>query len=425
MLTRILHNSPNLGTFVDHLSLDLSQPQRQHLLNMADALLVCEDEKTLAALQRQFVQAPDASNMADFLRISPWQAQEVRAALRKNQVAWALKQAAQTDAAPVIYVNVDDSLGQKDKATRHLEPVDWFHDHHTSAKTKGKQARYKNAFCDVVCTLRVGDIVVTIDVRLYLRNKTVRRINRQRPKGARLKLQTKNTLARRILAELKPLLPATWQVYVQFDSWYASYRLIKFIHRQGWHVTCALKYNRHLDGLRVDHHASLLKHRQHTRVRVSAADGRSSTYFVRDKVGRLNNLPFEVRVFFSKRHPRHKRLTYFLCTDTALLAQPALQGYHWRWSCEVANFYLKTQLGLGDFRVQSFPAVAKYMVVVLLTWAYVEQRFVTERSSQIKGYGDIIRRHRDEHAQVWLRGAVEMAVETGDVEAVLHHFLRL
>ena len=425
MLTRILHNSANLGTFVDHLGLDLSQPQRQHILNMADALLVCEDEKTLAALQRQFVQAPDASNMADFLRISPWQANEVRAALRKNQVVWALEQAAQTDAAQIIYVNVDDSLGQKDKATRHLEPVDWFHDHHTSAKTKGKKGRYKNAFCYVVCTLRVGDIVVTLDVRLYLRNKTVRRINRQRPKGERLQFQSKNTLARRILAELKPLLPSTWQVYVQFDSWYASYRLIKFIRRQGWHVTCALKCNRHLDGLRVDHHATLLKHRQHTRVRVSAADGRSSTYFVRDKIGRLNHLPFDVRVFFSKRHPRHKRLAYFLCTDTALLAQPALQGYHWRWSCEVVNFYLKTQLGLGDFRVQSFQAVDKYMVVVLLTWAYVEQRFVTERSTHIKTYGDLIRRHRDEHAEVWLRGAVEMAVETGDIEAVLHHFLRL
>ena len=55
-----------------------------------------------------------------------------------------------------------------------------------------------------------------------------------------------------------------------------------------------------------------------------------------------------------------------------------------RWSCEVANFYLKTQLGLGDFRVQSYSAVDKYMVVVLLTWAYVEQRFVTERSAQIQ-----------------------------------------
>jgi hypothetical protein len=59
---------------LDQLELNLSKPQRQHLLNLADGLLVCEDEKTLAALQRQFIEAPAASKMADFLRISPWAA---------------------------------------------------------------------------------------------------------------------------------------------------------------------------------------------------------------------------------------------------------------------------------------------------------------------------------------------------------------
>jgi hypothetical protein len=65
------------------------------------------------------------------------------------------------------------------------------------------------------------------------------------------------------------------------------------------------------------------------------------------------------------------------------------------------------------------------MVVVHLAWAYVEQRFARERSAQIQTYGDIIRRHRDEHAVDWLKGALEMALETGDVDLVLHHFLRL
>jgi hypothetical protein len=72
MLTRIVHNSAKLCSYIDQLNVNLSKPQRQHMLNLADALLVCEDEKTLAALQRQFITAPDASNMADFLRISPW-----------------------------------------------------------------------------------------------------------------------------------------------------------------------------------------------------------------------------------------------------------------------------------------------------------------------------------------------------------------
>jgi hypothetical protein len=87
MLARILHNSPQLCTFLAQLNLNLYEPQRRHMLNLADALLVCEDKKTLAALQRQFMEAPDAANMADFLRISPWQAQDVRAALRAQQVA--------------------------------------------------------------------------------------------------------------------------------------------------------------------------------------------------------------------------------------------------------------------------------------------------------------------------------------------------
>jgi hypothetical protein len=82
-------------------------------------------------------------------------------------------------------------------------------------------------------------------------------------------------------------------------------------------------------------------------------------------------------------------------------------------------------LGLADFRVQSYEAVDKYMVVVLLAWAYVEQRFAQERGAQVKTYGDIIRRHRDEHAIAWLTGAIEMAITTGDTDLVLQRFLRL
>ncbi|MCZ7670523.1 MAG: hypothetical protein M5U34_26925 [Chloroflexi bacterium] len=74
--------------------------------------------------------------------------------------------------------------------------------------------------------------------------------------------------------------------------------------------------------------------------------------------------------------------------------------------------------------MRSYEAVDRYMIVVHLAWAYVEQRFDRERSSQIQTYGDIIRQHREEHAIDWLTGAVEMAIETGDVDRVLQHFLR-
>jgi hypothetical protein len=101
-----------------------------------------------------------------------------------------------------------------------------------------------------------------------------------------------------------------------------------------------------------------------------------------------------------------------------------LRGYGGRWSCEVVNFYVKTQLGLADFRVRSHEAVDRYVVVVHLAWAYVEQRFARERSAQVRCYGDVIRRHREEHAEAWLRAALEQAVQTGSVEAVVNQFLR-
>lgn len=422
MLTRIVHNSPKLCAFFDTINLNLSKPQRQHMLNLADALLVCEDEKTLAALQRQFIAAPDASNMADFLRISPWQAAEVRNTLRHHQVNWAVAQAERLGLPKVLYLNIDDSLGEKDKDTRHLEPVDWFHDHSESTQSKPV---FKNAFCYLAANLRIGKIVVTVDLRLYLRAKTVRRLNRHRKSGQRIPFRSKNSLARSILAALRPLLPSGWAVYVQFDNWYASEQLIKFVRRQGWHVTCGLKHNRKLNGQRIDQIASALRHRRYLHVQVAAADGNQTTYYVRQTTGRLQKVPFDVRVFFSKRHPREQSPAYFMSTDLTRSAQQALQGYSGRWSCEVGNFYLKTQLGLSDFRVRAYEAVDKYLVVVLLTWAYVERRFEQERSARIKTYGDLIRRHRDEHAVEWLTGAIEMMQETGNLQQVLQRYLRL
>ena len=422
MLTRILHNSDQLHSFFNELGLDLTLPQRQHVFNMADALLVCEDTKTLAALQRQFVQAPDASNMADFLRISPWQANDVRDALRKYQVDRLLAEAKRTNAPQVVYVNIDDSLGDKNKATRHIQVVDWYYDHSESGKSK---PRYKNAFCYLVCTIRIGRQTATVDLRLYLREKTVRRLNWKREKNQRLHYRSKYRIARDILEQLRPLLPKGWKIVVQFDSWYASARLIKYCRRQSWHVTCGLKCNRRLNGQRVDKHAQELRHKWYTKVCVTTTDGDKSIYYVRRRDGRLADVPCDVRVYFSKRHPRAKALSYFMSTDVSCSTKEVLQGYSWRWSCEVVNFYTKTQLGLADFRVRSYEAVDRYMVVVHLAWAYVEQRFDRERSSRIQTYGDIIRRHREEHAIDWLTGAVEMAIETEDIDLVLQHFLRL
>jgi hypothetical protein len=54
MSTRIVQTSPKLCTFLNPLIESLSEPQRQHLRELCDTLLVCETEHTLACPSRKF-----------------------------------------------------------------------------------------------------------------------------------------------------------------------------------------------------------------------------------------------------------------------------------------------------------------------------------------------------------------------------------
>jgi DDE superfamily endonuclease len=420
MLTKIVHNSPKLCAFLDPLIESLSAPQRQHLRDFCDAILVCEGEHTIANLQRQFVETTDPSNWADFLRIAPWDANAVRVELLQSQINWAIEQAEKSGQAKVIYLNLDDSLGEKDKATFRLEPVDIHHDH---TESRPRQPRYKNGFVYLVCTMCVGEITVTLATELYLRARTVRAINRHRAIGERIHFRSKNTIARQMLRRIAPMLPPDWKVVVQFDSWYASKKILKFVHRQEWEFTCGLRSTRKLNGESLTEHNQRQKHKWHEIIRVATAE-KKQKYFVRRLEGQLSEIAFDLCVLISKRHPGQKNPAYFASTRVNCESQAILQDYGCRWSCEVVNLYYKPHLGLSDFRVWSYEAVDRYVVAVHLAWAYVERRFVNERGAEIKCPGDLIGRHREEHAEALLEAAVRMALDGASLDQVLQRFLR-
>ena len=71
MLRRIVSNSVELVKFISELGLKLSRPQAAHVLNMADALLVSDEHKTVASLNRQLVDAKDDSSVVHSFRESP------------------------------------------------------------------------------------------------------------------------------------------------------------------------------------------------------------------------------------------------------------------------------------------------------------------------------------------------------------------
>jgi hypothetical protein len=432
MLRRIVTNSVELVKFVFALGLSLSRPQKQHVLNLADALLVSDERKTIANLNRQLVAAKEDSSVQHTFRDSPWQAADLRGRVLIFLVRTAVQLARSLGLAKVICLSIDDTLCEKDRATTQLEAVDFHHDHNASSK---KQVIYKNGSVYVVCHLKIGFISFAINWRLYVREQTGRRLNRHRPQAQRLKFRSKYQLTRAMLAEVEPWLPTDFQVYILFDSWYASAKLIKYCRRQNWHVIAGLKSNRCLNGQKVSQWHKELRHKRYERVCVAAADGSLKTYFVRTLQGRLNEVPFDVCVFISKRHPRSKAPAYFLCTDLSLTAQAGLVRYGDRWPTEVDNFYLKTRLGIADYQMQAFEAIEKFHAVVFLALAYLQYRLVQALAVQYqtgapashdqpKTLAEVIRLHRAEHDIQLLKAAAQLALQCGSIVPILTKFVR-
>jgi Transposase DDE domain len=422
LLKLIVHHSPRLLMFLYGLQLRLTKPQVQHVIRLADALIVSEARhKTIAGLYRLIVDAPDASNGADSLRISPWTPEDLREPIRHFTVTDLVAYAKESDEW-TLYVSLDDSLGEKDKGTRHLEAVEYHHDH---TKSQGKQRPYyTNGTVHIEVRLQLGARSYAYDWRLYLREKTVRRLNRQRAPAQRLSFRKKTSLARDMLEGLQQRLPAGFRVYVLFDSWYASNRLVKFCRRQGWHVICAIKSNRTLADKKLSQWPQALRHQRYQRVQLTAPDQRPRTYLVRTLQGKLSRLSFDVCVLISQRHPRDKRPKYFLCTDLSLSAQEILPIYQKRWPIEVDNFYVKQHLGLVDFRVQSYEAAEKWFAVVFVALAFLQWRLNhTSSEERLRSVADVVRQHRYEHARTLLETACQEAAKLTDYLPVFQRFL--
>jgi hypothetical protein len=222
-----------------------------------------------------------------------------------------------------------------------------------------------------------------------------------------------------MLTEIAPYLPEGWPIYVLFNRWYASAKLTNLCRRNGWHVLCALKSNRCLDGKQVRNHNRALRNQRYTRVKVTSATS-SQTYLTRSVQGRVADVGDEVRIVISKRHQRDKSPAYFLSTDLSLGEQEVLTRYGYRWPVEVDNMYLKDRLGLGDFRTRSHEGIQKYIAVVVLVLAYLQVR--QAQSPQPTRLADVIRLHRSEHHATLLREVVNLALETGNAQAVLARF---
>jgi hypothetical protein len=411
----IVRRSVAIVTFFGLLGLALHAPQVRHLERLADLLVVAPRRKTLAELAAQELDGVDASNLADFFRISPWDPDHLHVRLCELVFQY-LKTHNRACTAP-IFLSLDDSLANKDKGTCRLEAVDWFFDH--------KCHRTVKASNHVSLSIAWGTYYFPLLERLYLRQATVRKRNRQRSQQRKLRYVSKLELARQLLAQISSLLPKGVPVYVLFDSWYTSAKLIRWIRQQGWHVIAGIKSNRKVSGRPVSAWHRDLKGRPYDHVRLGLANHRTRTYWVRSVSGRLRGVPGDVRILISQKGPGAQAPRYFLCSDTALSCQDILHKYQSRWRIETDYWQVKMHLGLGDYRLQSYEAIAKWYSVVYLVLTYLYWR----KYEHERGHGGttslsaILQATRREHQEACLRQACSEVAAGVPLEEVLHRYL--
>lgn len=403
---------PLVTNFLSLLSAGLSAPQTRHLAALLQGLILYEGRKSLARLSRLVPGPGSRSAAADFLTESPWDERALMAALVALFFAQALKLAERLPARVRrtlrVLVRLDDTILEKPKDSKHFEGADWHFDH----------AHGRHVFGYVLVTLSVslGPFTFPLGLRLYLRAKTCRNLRRRKcpptPDGysrgqAGLRFRSKLALARELLSELTPHLEqARLPVYVLFDAWYASKSLIRFCRRQRWHVICALKANRKLEGRQVRQHVPTLGQADWSKVQVTSSAGSLQVYKAAAKVGRLEGLRARMRVVFSLRTRGGKEPLYLLSTDLKLSVGQIVQLYSGRWLVELLHWQLKVKLGLGDFRVRSLRAVGRYAVICLLAQALLE--WGTWKQEGV-GPCEVIGQLRREHSQRLLKQALRRA----------------
>jgi len=385
-MLRIVDPSERLLEFIGAMTLPLSSPQLAHAVGFIDSIITLEGRHSLARVNRVLGQPTDQSALSDFFTYSTWEEAAVRQAAQKYLIAWLLSE---NFAADPILLSVDDSLAAKPKTSHHFEPVEWHFD------VNGGR-RYGHGLVFLTLHMEYGQRSAPVNWRLYLREKTVRRLNRRRALERRLQFKSKLTLAIEMLSEIAPLLPDSPSVFVMNDSWYASDKLIKFCLKNNWEVISALKSNRLFEGKRLSHLARYARNKSFYPVWIGSA-AHSTKYLVRARTGYLGRIKHKVRVITSKRHNRDKRPEHFMCTQAGLGTKKVLNRYSRRWADEIDHLYLKTRLGLEDFRLRSVEGITKYLSLTFLSLAYLYWRMGHRRWPDEKNLADIINEHRSEH----------------------------
>jgi SRSO17 transposase len=245
----------------------------------------------------------------------------------------------------VLFLLLDDTLVEK--TGKKIPGCAWHKDHaQNMANVFGHQW--------VLAALLYKDALLPLRSRLY------------HPRGTKGcgRFQTKITMAKRMLQNLRPPLPC--KLYVLADSWYWAKELAKVCRRCGYHMISQMKSN-------------AVIWRAGKRTKVTELDSETSAYreislslYGKNKtlkiakfIGTIQGLGKVAVVVVQE---KRKKTRYLVSTNIYLPALEIVKYYAKRWKIEQMIKDLKQRLGFGDYQVRNPQAIHRHTALALLSY---------------------------------------------------------
>lgn len=361
--------------------LELSKPQRNHVLTFMHGIILTDGRKTVSQMRRSTHERRDLSCMTRFLNESPWCPNRVT----RRRIAFMMEKikrarAKQGDTRPIVFFIIDDTQSKRDRSTTQMEGLD---DHFSHSDGKSVWSH-----CIVTAHLVSEDYSFAWDFRSYFRESYCEEHG--------LRFKSKNDLAIELIQDYQS--PTDEQVYVLVDSWYTSKKLIDACNARGFHLIGGLRVNRKIYpagiGIKISEFASeYIQGSDLHSVTVGSHD-----YKIYPYEGKLSDVE-NAKILLSWENGFDSSKTPFciLCTDGSLDLVTILRYYDVRWNIETGYRYFKELLGFDQYQLLSYKAIERYWCLQFLTYNFLEHQRQEWRNGTSLTIGDVVRRIRNEY----------------------------
>jgi hypothetical protein len=339
-------------------TLDLHQPERRHLLNNTEALVVTRGTKTARSLAQSEPDGPDSSCLSRHFDGS-WDEQ---ALLEAGRQMYRERWRKQTKPDTLLYHIIDDTANPHapsrlcepwERPPSCMEAVDRHYDHIAG------RCRWSHTV--------VTSHVVCQNWSIPWRHAIYRR--QEDCAHAGVEFKSKIELALAMVGGFEP--PHKEQPVCHLvDSWYMNGPMLQAVRARQDHLLIGTVLSK--SKLRIGEReaklsqwAAELKTDELERVKVGRA-----VYEVHRFQGRVFEQD-EVVILASR--PAGKTVwTFILCSNAALATEAIMRHYAVRWQIETGHWYLKCALGFGDYRLRPLRSIQRFWAHVIFTYWYLE-----------------------------------------------------